>query len=543
MTQPPRPLNARPLSSSTALPQSTTSQSTTALPRTASTSSASTEAPTGSASAVKRPAKQSSRPRRRWLWPVLVLLLVISAAVTVYLRQGSAAPAVLQGTSTATQGTVSVLVSGPGTLSARSSVPFPAPVSGTVLGLPAVGSVVKAGQVVGKVANTTNTQAVQDEQLGLQKAQAQLASLNSNQVSVAASRQSSVTTARLNVQDVQTTLSSARTTLASQTQLYGLGAISRSDLNTAQTAVQSAQDKLASAQATLNSAVQQASAGGAADSSAVREQQIALEQAKSALVQAQTTQASEVLRAPAAGVLTSVDAVNGGSVNAGTSLMTIADTSAMQLPVQVDETQIAQVKPGMVVRATLDALGGQTVQGLVTSVSPSATVSNNISVFTVNAELPNQGGQLKAGMSAQADIVVSEESGLVASSKAIEAVRTRSYVQVLPASTVRAAQDRADQTTSTANQGTAGQSAASSSALQVDAKGAATAVRTRVNVGLTDGTSTIITSGLQEGDTLLLPAVTPRSSTSSTGTGIGGTGISVGGAGTGGTRGGLGGGF
>ncbi|GGJ70594.1 RND transporter [Deinococcus aquiradiocola] len=467
----------------------------------------------------------------------LLLLAVIGGGV-VLLRRGDAAPAVTYSTDTATEGTVSVLVNGPGTLGARLSTPYPAPLGGTVTGLPAVGTVVKAGQVVGRVHSDTTDQAVRDAELALQRAQAQLAAQGSSGATSTASRDSAVASARLNVQDAANTAASAHTTLDGQSRLYAAGAISRADLDAARTAAQSADSKLASAQASLTAALRQSSAGQASDADTLRGQQLAVQEARAALADAQATQAKETLRAPAAGLVTSVDAVNGANVAAGTSLLTVADVRAMQVPVQVDETQISQVRVGMPARATLDALDGETVEGRVTAISPTATVSNNISIFTVTVELPNPDGRLRAGMSAQTDIVIAEQGGLVISQKAVETVRTRSYVQRLPADVAAQAARDQPQTAAATQAGGAG-----ASALQVDAAAAGKAVQTRVRTGLTDGTSIVVTGGLQEGDTVLLPQTRPPGTGTFSGSSFGGGSV-VGRGGTGsGTRGGLPGGF
>lgn len=470
------------------------------------------------------------RPSRRWLlWSLL--LVVVGIGVGLVLRRGSAAPDLTYATDVTVQGTVSVLVSGPGTLAPRKSTPDPAPTSGTVNGLPPVGTVLKAGQMVGQLQNDGNAQAVQDAQLALQKALAQLSAQQASQAAVKASRASNSTSAQLSVQDAQDTLSTAQSTLENQTRLYGVGAISRTDLQSAQNTVQSAQNKLASAQAALSSARQQTSTGLTSDNSTLETLRLAIDQARNGLQQARQTVAKQILRAPVSGVITSVEAVNGSNISAGASLLTVADTSAMELPVQIDETQISQVKLGLLARVTLDALDGQTLEGKVTAISPAATVQNNISVFTVNVELPNPSGLLRVGMSAQSDIVIAEENGLVVPTKAVQSVRARSYVQVLPASTLQTASMLAPQSTAMASQSTQNQSAS-----QVNGQGSATAVQTRVQLGLSDGTSTIVTGGLQEGDALLLPAVTAQSSRSSPASSgaVPGINLGTGGSGSGG---------
>ena len=116
---------------------------------------------------------------------------------------------------------------------------------------------------------------------------------------------------------------------------------------------------------------------------------------------------------------------------------------------------------------TLDALDGQTFEGQVTRISPQATAESGIAYFTVTVRLPNPEGLLRPGMTAEAEIIQSQASGLIIPKKAVESVRTRSYVQL-------------------------------------QSPGGA-AERTRIRTGADDGTNIIVTDGLKAGDVVVLP--------------------------------------
>ena len=121
--------------------------------------------------------------------------------------------------------------------------------------------------------------------------------------------------------------------------------------------------------------------------------------------------------------------VTGSSVG-GTVIATLIDASQIDLPVQVDETEIGAVKVGQQADVTLDALGDQTFTGKVTRISPEATTESGIAYFTVTVRLPNPEGLLRPGMTAEAEVIQRQASGLIIPKKAVESVRTRSYVQL-----------------------------------------------------------------------------------------------------------------
>lgn len=431
----------------------------------------------------------ATKPRKRWPWVVAGLLLLGGIGGGVYrARQLSAQSQTVTQTTTTTvaqRGEVRVSVSGPGTLEASATRTVGADLTATVGSVPAVGERVTKGQLLTTLTSDNVTDNVQTAQLNLSKAQASLDAMLASQNSSAAQRQSNVTQAQQNVIQAQQTLQDAQATLASQQKLHDIGAVSNQDLVSARSAATKAQTSLQLAVDSLNAAQVQAQTGGNSDAQNLRSARIAVQQAQVALETAQRTQAKMKVYAPINGVVSTVTASEGAVVTAGSNILTLLDDSVVNLPVQIDETQISGVKVGQQAEVTLDAYDGETFEGQVIRVSPGATQSSGISVFTATVQLPNPDGKLRSGMTAEAEIIQSQARGLLVPNKAIQTVRTRSYVQV-PAQAGNA-----------------------------DGIPVGQPERVRVQVGATDGSNTIITEGLEVGQEVIIPGTT-RSTTGST---------------------------
>ena len=423
---------------------------------------------------------RAARPRR---WPLFVLgaLLLGSVGGGIYLARtgvGTAVTAPTIATQAVQDGVLRISVSGPGTLEAAATRTVGAELAGTVGPVPPVGERVTKGQLLTQLSSDAVEQNMQTAQLNLDKARASLDATRASQAGSAAGRSSSVTSAQGGVTQAQQTLAEAQLTLDRQKQLHAIGALSTSDLNAAQANVIKAQLTLDSARASLNAAQTQTTTGQSSDAETLRGAQIAVEQAQAALKTAQQSRASLKLYAPISGVVSTVSADAGTVVSSGATILTLLDDTSVNLPVQIDETEIAGVQAGQTAQVTLDAYDGQTFTGEVVRVSPGATQSSGISVFTATVTLPNPDRQLRSGMTAEAEIIQSEERGLLVPSKAIETVRDRSYVQVPGA-----------------------------------AEGAEPE-RMRVTTGATDGTNTVVTEGLEAGQEVIVPGSTRSTSTS-----------------------------
>ncbi|AZI42854.1 efflux RND transporter periplasmic adaptor subunit [Deinococcus psychrotolerans] len=427
--------------------------------------------------AASRPAPQR-KTRKIWPWIVAALLIGGGGAYWYQRTKTAQTPVVTVQTATAAEGEVKVSVSGPGTLQAATSSSVSATTGGTLTLVPTVGQSVTKGQLIAKLSSLTADTGLQNAQLALQKAQAQLASLRASQASSRAGDAQSVVSAQQSLTTAQSNLAAAQQTYANQQTIYAVGGISAQDLETARLGVQSAQSALSTAQQALSSARAQQSAKALSAQQDLSSSQLAVQQAQVSLQDAQTTQAGIKLYAPMSGTVATVPVSSGQSVTGssvgGTVIATLIDASQIDLPVQIDETEIGAIKAGQQADVTLDALDGQTFSGKVIRISPQATTDSGIAYFTVTVQLPNPEGTLRPGMTAEAEIIQSQAQGLTVPKKAVEAVRTRSYVQLQAAD--------------------------------------GTAERTRVRTGADDGTNIIVTEGLKAGDVVVLPAGTVPSS-------------------------------
>lgn len=112
-------------------------------------------------------------------------------------------------------------------------------------------------------------------------------------------------------------------------------------------------------------------------------------------------------------------AIVGTMNNPGTVLLTIADLSIMEVEVEVDETDVVNVKIGQTARIKVDAFPDQIFQGRVTEIGSSALDRTSLASresrnFKVVITIEDSGHHLKPGLSASADIIVAEKKEVLA---------------------------------------------------------------------------------------------------------------------------------
>jgi HlyD family secretion protein len=122
------------------------------------------------------------------------------------------------------------------------------------------------------------------------------------------------------------------------------------------------------------------------------------------------------MRAPMDGIVTALPveegevAVIGTMNNPGTKLLTIADMSVVEAVMEVDETDVPNVKVGQHATVTIDAYPNKTFSGIVTEVGSSPiqrTVGGGTEAvnFVVKIQVENPPPGVRPGFSASADIV------------------------------------------------------------------------------------------------------------------------------------------
>jgi HlyD family secretion protein len=127
-----------------------------------------------------------------------------------------------------------------------------------------------------------------------------------------------------------------------------------------------------------------------------------------------------VIRAPAAGIVL-VRNVDPGdpvvpltSFQAGTELATIANMNDLIFRGTVDEIDVGKLEVGVMARLKVGALPGAEVTGRLSRIAPQAKEEEGARLFDVEIEIePNEDVMLRAGYSANADLVITEKQDIL----------------------------------------------------------------------------------------------------------------------------------
>jgi HlyD family secretion protein len=308
----------------------------------------------------------------------------------------------------------------------------------------------QAAQAQAAISDVQNARsAVISAQTNVQQSQA---ALTASEAQLAQARQA-VNTAQTSVDREQVNLATAQRELKRTTELIESGVASRSEYDAAQDRLKTAQVALNTAKAQLESskiAVKESEARVAQQREVVKSSQNGVNQAQSsvkasesranaqqALLRGQSSQRYKATTySPLTGVVVDIPARVGQFAVAGlstTSLMTIADMTTVNVEVNVDETEIAQVEIGQPAKIKVDAMGDKEMTGTVTGKNPLAVsrsdttggngITNRVNVqeakeFKVVIELkdvPNDvRDALRPGMTSTATITTKTKQNVLA---------------------------------------------------------------------------------------------------------------------------------
>jgi HlyD family secretion protein len=133
--------------------------------------------------------------------------------------------------------------------------------------------------------------------------------------------------------------------------------------------------------------------------------QVRVQQAQTALEQSQAALAKAKLVAPFAGTVTDVTIRVGEMVQAGASLITLADLSQLRVETtDLDEFGTARVKVGQPAKITVNAFNDKTLGGKVTNIAEqSVTLPTGDISYVVTLALDNQDPALRWGMTVKVE--------------------------------------------------------------------------------------------------------------------------------------------
>jgi HlyD family secretion protein len=126
------------------------------------------------------------------------------------------------------------------------------------------------------------------------------------------------------------------------------------------------------------------------------------------------------IESPIDGVVLSRDVEMGDAVSSilvlgssATLVMTLGDTSQVYVKGKVDESVIGKVYLSQPARIKVESFKDKTFNGVVTKISPMGVEKDNVTTFEVRVSINNPGGELKAEMTANAEIILEEHKNVL----------------------------------------------------------------------------------------------------------------------------------
>jgi len=126
------------------------------------------------------------------------------------------------------------------------------------------------------------------------------------------------------------------------------------------------------------------------------------------------------IESPIDGIVLSRDVEIGDAVSSilvlgssATLVMTLGDTSEVYVKGKVDESDIGKVYLGQPARIKVESFKDKTFNGKVTKISPMGVEKDNVTTFEVRVSINNPGGELKAEMTANAEIILDEHKNVL----------------------------------------------------------------------------------------------------------------------------------
>jgi HlyD family secretion protein len=183
------------------------------------------------------------------------------------------------------------------------------------------------------------------------------------------------------------------------------------------------------------------------------------------------------IESPIDGIVLSRDVEVGDAVSSilvlgssATLVMTIGDTSEVYVKGKVDEADIGRVYLKQPSRIKVESFKDKTFNGVVTKISPMGVEKDNVTTFEVRVSIENPGGELKAEMTANAEIILDEHKNVLQ----------------IPEGSILYDKDR------------------NASVEVPDAKGKEGKRKVAINIGISNGAKTEVLKGLNEGDQVIL---------------------------------------
>jgi HlyD family secretion protein len=248
--------------------------------------------------------------------------------------------------------------------------------------------------------------------------------------------------------------------------MAGEGVVSQAAQDDAQRAYETAVNKRDMARANLS-----------VSKAKIAQAKAQVEQNRAALAQNEEELRNSTIVAPIDGIVLARNVEVGDAVSSililgsgATSIFDMGDTKEVFVRGKVDESDIGKVYLGQTARIKVESFKDKTFDGKVTKISPMGTEKDNVTTFEVRVSITNATGELKANMTANAEVILEEHKGVL----------------YIPEGALIYDKDK------------------KASVEVPDAKGQDGKRKVAVSVGISNGSKTELLSGLKEGDKVVL---------------------------------------
>jgi len=191
--------------------------------------------------------------------------------------------------------------------------------------------------------------------------------------------------------------------------MAGEGVVSQAALDDAQRAYETAVNKRDMARANLS-----------VSKAKIAQAKAQVEQNRAALAQNEEELRNSTIVAPIDGIVLARNVEVGDAVSSililgsgATSIFDMGDTKEVFVRGKVDESDIGKVYLGQTARIKVESFKDKTFDGKVTKISPMGTEKDNVTTFEVRVSITNATGELKANMTANAEVILEEHKNVL----------------------------------------------------------------------------------------------------------------------------------
>lgn len=336
------------------------------------------------------------KKKRLWLWIGVPVVLVLLVGAVVAAR-GHGAKIDPNRISKVTKGDIAKSVVATGKIQPITKVEVKSKASGIVEKLFVdINANVKRGQLLAQL----------DQQEILAQVEAQKAQLQAAEANVS-TYEANIDQDKVNA--AAPDLPMYKATLDRNLQMAKEGVVSQQSLDNANRDYQAMLNKRDAARAQIG-----------VDTAKLKQARAQVAQSQASLKQLEEQLSYTTVTSPIDGVVLSRDVEIGDAVSSilvlgstATLVMTLGDTQQVYVQGKVDEADIAHVYMGQPARIKVESFRDKVFNGKVTKIAPLGVEKDNVTTFEVRVSIDNPTGELKANMTANAEILLDEHKNVL----------------------------------------------------------------------------------------------------------------------------------